>query len=489
MLRRHLEFEVGRSPAPLLLLALIAGLIVALLPLGTSGGAMAISGLSFVALLWPLAGLGAALLAGPWGALEAVRGGGLLDTGQQLLLLTIAGWVALSLRRRQVVIPRSPLNIPLTLFLTVALLSLGEAPSLRAGLLEIVKWVEILLVLWLVVDLAGRRAGGVRLVTGLVLLAGLTQAIIGIWQFGLRGIGPAHFIILGRFYRAYGTFEQPNPFGGYMSMTAVLAVGCLVGLLAAADRQRWRQPSYWLAPWPLLVLVTAGAATLAVGLSWSRGAWLGFGAAVATLAFFLSPRRRLGIMLLLLGIVGGGLLWEMGLVPDTIAGRLTGFLNDFQLADVRGAGINPENYAVLERLAHWQAALEMARTNPWLGTGFGNYAAAYPEFALVNWPDALGHAHNYYLNLLSEVGAVGLLVYLVLWLAIVGQTARALQRQSWPARGIALGLMAVWATMTIHHLVDKLYVNNLYISLGAMLGVLQLLDRPDAASQVTSDDS
>ena len=29
--------------------------------------------------------------------------------------------------------------------------------------------------------------------------------------------------------------------------------------------------------------------------------------------------------------------------------------------DVRGVGINDANYAVLERLAHWQAALEMWR--------------------------------------------------------------------------------------------------------------------------------
>jgi hypothetical protein len=65
----------------------------------------------------------------------------------------------------------------------------------------------------------------------MLLLAGLSQAVIGIWQFGLRGDGPEHFEILGGFYRAYGTFEQPNPFGGYMSLGASLAAGVLVGLV------------------------------------------------------------------------------------------------------------------------------------------------------------------------------------------------------------------------------------------------------------------
>jgi hypothetical protein len=42
-------------------------------------------------------------------------------------------------------------------------------------------------------------------------------------------------------------------------------------------------------------------------------------------------------------------------------------------------------------------------------------------------------------------------------------------------RGIALGLLAAFAALTVHHLVDKLYVNNIYIHLGVMLGLLQLL--------------
>jgi hypothetical protein len=37
-----------------------------------------------------------------------------------------------------------------------------------------------------------------------------------------------------------------------------------------------------------------------------------------------------------------------------------------------------------------------------------------------------------------------------------------------------VGLAAAWAALTVHHLVDKLYVNNVYIHVGALLGLLQL---------------
>ena len=87
--------------------------------------------------------------------------------------------------------------------------------------------------------------------------------------------------------------------------------------------------------------------------------------------------------------------------------RLTGFASDFTAGDVRGEDINDANYSVLERQAHWQAGLDMLRDEIGLGVGFGNYGDAYAKYALINWPDALGHAHNYYINLLAEVGIIG----------------------------------------------------------------------------------
>jgi O-antigen ligase len=176
----------------------------------------------------------------------------------------------------------------------------------------------------------------------------------------------------------------------------------------------------------------------------------------------------LGGVLLLMGM-------ELDLVPANVINRISNFSQDLRFGDVRGVDINDANYAVLERLAHWQAALNMARDNLWLGVGFGNYEPAYADYALINWPDALGHAHNYYLNVLAETGVLGLVAYLVFWTAVIWQTVVTLSRLDWPQRGIALGLLAAWVALSVHHLVDKLYVNNVYVHLGVMLALLQLL--------------
>lgn len=472
--------------------ALAVGLAAARLPLpyvAALGGAAVVVVLT---LIYPLIGLAAALVLGPFGALEnVILGGTALDSGQLALLLTPAAWVAAGLARRRLVVPRTPLNLPLAIFLFVAGLTLLDAYSVTLGLLEVIKWLEVTLVIWLIVDIGRdpwRRALGgataARLVLAALLLAGLVQAAVGIWQFGLRGDGPEHFIIMERFYRAYGTFEQPNPFGGYMNLTAMLAAGMVLGLGAALLTRRATDAESWLRPawlWLGGAAVCFAAASAALVFSWSRGAWLGYLAGVGVLVVFGFRRLRVGLLvaalIALLGaaaILGGR---AAGFGPAaSVAARLGGFADEFTLGDVRGVDINDANYAVLERLAHWQAAVDMARDDLWTGVGFGGYAAAYPQYALVNWPDALGHAHNYYLNLLAEVGLPGLLAYLFLWLAVVWYTVRLVRGLAWPERGVAVGLLAAWAALSVHQLVDKLYVNNIYVHLGAMLGLLCLLE-------------
>ncbi|HRO23521.1 MAG TPA: hypothetical protein PLR07_04370, partial [Promineifilum sp.] len=68
--------------------------------------------------------------------------------------------------------------------------------------------------------------------------------------------------------------------------------------------------------------------------------------------------------------------------------------------------------------------------------------------------------------------------YVLFWLVLVGQSVRYAQRAAWPERGIIVGLLAAWTALAVHHLVDKLYVNNIYVHLGVMIGLLQLFAWP-----------
>lgn len=482
--RKRLPFSVTAFnlwPAVGGLTAVALGLLVAWLPLSVSLEWLLKTAVILLTLIQPLAGLAVALLVGPWGALEAVWGrAGLLDSGQLFLLLTLAIWLARGAMRRRIVLPRTALDLPLAIFVGVTAVTVLRAPSIPIGFKELLKWLEIWLILWLVLDLLPPTR--YRWLVGIVLLAGLSQAFIGIWQFGLRGSGPETFMILGRFYRAYGTFEQPNPFAGFMNWTAWLAMGTAVGLIVHAWQKRSWPHTLTEWGWWGFVALCAGASVIALVMSWSRGAWLGFVAGGAVFVLFWPRQRWQGGALLVTGGALIGLLLAIGIafnrVPASIVERITSSGEDFTFGDVRGVDINDANYAVLERLAHWQAALDMARDHLWLGVGFGNYEPAYPQYELINWPYPLGHAHNYYLNLLAETGVLGLAAYVVLWTAVILQAIRLLNQLEGERRGIMLGLLAVWAALAVHQLVDKLYVNNLYLHLGALLALQQLFVFP-----------
>lgn len=430
------------------------------------------------ALIEPLVGLLATLFLGLlWAWLRAELPLVPPLIAMPVLALTLASWLMRGAARREIRLRAPPLLLPLTLFIGAAALSLWDGVELVVyGLPELLKWLQILALFWLVVDhVDGRRLPW--LAGGLVLI-GVFQALLGLWQFGLRGTGPDHYAILnGRFYRAYGTFEQPNPYAGYLGLVFPLGVGVLVawlrgGLAIGGLELRARLGTRFVA----LLLATGlmGAALLA---SWSRGAWLGAGAALLVMTAALPRRAWLGVGLVALLLVGTLGLDVVGALPASVSARLTGFAQYTRFEDVRGVGINDANYAVIERLAHWQAALAMWRADFWHGVGFGDYEPAYPDYRLLNWPVALGHAHNYYLNVAAETGVIGLLAYALLWGAVFWRTWYATRRApvgSWQ-RGLAVGLLGAWTHLSVHHLFDNLYVNNVHLHVGVMLGLVAVL--------------
>lgn len=481
----------------LAILAVLAGLFLARLSLLWAATGLLVAALVIASIIDPLIGVGIALILGPTKPLTDYFVPQLpLDLGQISLIVTLGAWFVHAARRRRIAIPHSPFNLPLLLFVSMASLSLLNALSLGYALNELIKWAQLFLMMWLVIDLGGKRRW--PLVVGFVLAAASIEALIGVWQFGLRGDGPEHFQILdGRFYRAYGTFEQPNPYAGFMGMALALATG-----LALVALERWFTP-VWRAirrrfflsiPSALLssglaqligLSLLCGLLLAALLMSWSRGAWLGFGAAGLVMLFAWPRRMWIGLACVLGGLLLGATALQFNLLPGAITTRLLGFTDFVQTFDVRGVDITPDNFAVIERLAHWQAAQEMARYHPVLGVGLGNYEPVYPAYRLVNWPYPLGHAHNIYLNMLAETGILGLSAYLTLWVVIFWQTWRATCVSVQPFtgdvmglrwhRGIALGLMGTWTHITVHQFLDTLYVANLHLHIGALLGVLTII--------------
>jgi hypothetical protein len=88
----------------------------------------------------------------------------------------------------------------------------------------------------------------------------------------------------------------------------------------------------------------------------------------------------------------------------------------------------------------------------------------------------------------AESGLLGLGSYLLLWGSVFVITLRAIGCNVGWRRGVALGLLGVWTHLAVHNMVDYLFVNNVHLYLGALLGVLAVMaERTGTQSSSYSD--
>ncbi len=256
-------------------------------------------------------------------------------------------------------------------------------------------------------------------------------------------------------------------------------------------RGTWATSRRWQPAWPSgppsrwwrnrrarslnLALVLTGvtvALFAGIGMSWSRGGWLGLGAALIVVAGLRSWRTAVltasVVLLLAIALSVFGTSW----LPSALSGRVQDLGSYLGGPDPARTEITDENFSVLERLAHWQAGLRMFDDRPWLGVGIGNYAASYANYPQPHWYEPLGHAHNMFINFAAETGLLGLAAFLVFWLGV----ALAAARIGWARRGwisaLAIGVLGTWTYLTVHSMFDNLFVQHMQLQLALLLAAL-----------------
>jgi putative inorganic carbon (HCO3(-)) transporter len=418
-----------------------------------------------------------------------------------LLLLAVALWLLhiltnQTLNGRPLLIHTGPLLWPFTIFLGGIYLSWLNALSIRASLIETIKWVEVFFLYLFIINLMPPRY--IKWTTAIILFTGMAQAVLGLYQFIFK-VGPEGFLLFGGdFLRAYGTFAQPNPYAGYLGLVLPLAVSLLVWSLFESPfptASRARQLNQVVTSAHTTYAVFFGRAALfavplilmiaALFASQSRGAWLGFVlAGSATLIVRSKKAATLFLVALFLAGSAGALTWvgrqETHSASDNlfyvaVIQRFANATAIFNATDVATTPVTDANFATVERLAHWQAAQDMWRDNLWVGIGFGNYAAIYPAYAVGRWLDPLGHAHNYILNLGAETGLVGAIVYLIFWIWVFGVSWQAVRATDGFDRAVVAGGIGTLIHLHTHNLVDNLYVQGMYLHVAVVIGLIALI--------------
>ncbi|PDV96850.1 O-antigen ligase family protein [Candidatus Chloroploca asiatica] len=262
---------------------------------------------------------------------------------------------------------------------------------------------------------------------------------------------------------------NPNVMAGYLAVLfPVIAAPLFFNL-----RGLW-----WLSlPW-LAILSPIGAMLL---FTQSRGALLGFGAALVVLLMLYLYARRLVfagmIVLFFVVMVGQGRLIEVYGAPDQIPYRE---LISTQIPDVDRV----TDRDLPARIEIWDRAIRLIRDFPVTGVGMGLYAPAVEQYYPFETVTAQDHAHNLVLQVGVDLGIPGLLAWLATLFVVIGAALHAFQRaidaDDRFATGFAAGLVAAQAALLVHGIFDAVTWGMvrpailIWVLWGAAIAVLRL---------------
>lgn len=262
----------------------------------------------------------------------------------------------------------------------------------------------------------------------LVSMIGLAQKIFGVTAEGIW-VDPKQFPDIK--VRVFSTLVNPNILAGYL----VLVIAYSTAFFNQTKAYK---------KWRLAFLGTGLLAALCLLYTYSRGNWVA--CAVMLLAFCVLFCRKAFIP-----ILGGG--------AAVLATGGTAVLH--RLASIQGGYGGDTSIAL--RMAYLKSTKWIIEEFP-LGVGWYGYRFVYPtyNFYLADKSVIMYHCHNIFLNIWAELGAHGLLAFLVVWWGIFLPAAWRLAyhgRSLW-LKAMGRGYVLATVGIIVGGLTDHVYFNT-----------------------------
>jgi len=327
-------------------------------------------------------------------------------TVMQLAVLFMAAcWFLKMLNQRQLCFFTTPLNLPIFIFIVFCLLQYaGLSIYKHATKIELFKLLCYAAAFFIVVNNIKTRKRINRIITS-IIISGFIIAILGLvakygqtgkiyWLKDSSGMGGS-----------LGLYVNRNNFAGFMIMIIPLTLGMLL-----ADGKRAKGALYGFMG---IIMV------ISLFSSQSRTGIIGFLVSLIFMSLMLAARKH---------------LYKKALIILTCAVLAVFFLSFIFIAMTIGGErlltlLNPIRAMAESRWTLWKDTFRIIRAFPFFGTGLGTFQHAFTQYKTIKVPTFFFYAENEYLQLLSETGLVGFLLFLWGVLAFAGRIA---YRLFWP---------------------------------------------------------
>lgn len=309
-----------------------------------------------------------------------------------------------------------------------------------------------------------------------LIAAGLVMGTITAFQYLTSNFSNLYWGFGGWEQQVSGAVTRHRMTGPYTNPNAYAQV--LVVLAPLALDRIWHERNIWLrivAAWALTAIV------LTIFFTFSRG---GFLSLVFAIGVLLTQRRFNFVPLVVTVVLGIGLIQFL---PASYADRINSLV---QLVPTSSNQVADTSF--LGRLSENTVAWRMFRDHPILGVGLGNYPIYYQDYSRnlgIDNRRAPRSPASLYLELISEQGLVGSLIFVSLLAFVFGGLLKA--RRNFVFAGLrdeAFITSAIFAGMA-GYLFESIFKNSAYsnvfwILVGVALAAIQVAQTSfDAVSE------
>ena len=362
---------------------------------------------------------------------------------EALFLLGILYFVWKAVCRGQFKYRTSSLDLPIILFIGFSILSvLINSPDLGIAIEGLRVQIQYIFWFFLALNLVDKKEH-IKIILKLVLWITFLVALYGIYQYIIGVEIPTTWIVSDvESYirtRVFSIVKSPNILGSVLILVTPIAVAFFF------DEKNILKK--------LMYLVMALGMVACLGFTFSRGAWLSF--IVVVVIYGLLKSKKL---LILMGILA---LLSPLLMPSIANRMLYMFTSDYAARSATGG-----------RIVRWVTGIEKGLEHPLIGQGLGRFGGAVAANHSI---EGTFYTDNYYVKVLAENGAVGLVLFVIMILAVVKESfgvVRASRKDPY-FEHITVGIFAGLVGVVAHNLVENIFEHTMMVSyFWALLGVL-----------------